>query len=123
MSTANLDPVAHAAQPLRASRATRTLLTFGMATALSAGAAVSAFAADGKAVYDRTCVACHASGVANAPKIGDKAAWAPRLATGKAALVASVVKGKGVMPPKAGNAELKDEEIQAAVDFMLDALK
>ena len=123
MFTANLEPAAHAAQPLRASRAVRMLLTFGMVTALSAGVAVSAFAADGKAVYDRTCVACHASGVANAPKIGDKAAWAPRLATGKAALVASVVKGKGVMPPKAGNADLKDDEIQAAVDFMLAALK
>ena len=107
------------ARAVFATLAARTLLTFGMA----GGLAVPALAADGKAVYDKTCVACHASGVANAPKLGDKAAWAPRLATGKAALVASVVKGKGVMPPKAGNADLKDDEIQAAVDFMLAALK
>lgn len=94
-------------------------LTFGIAAA----AAMPAFAADGKAVYDKTCVACHAAGVANAPKFGDKAAWEPRVATGRAALVASVMKGKGVMPPKAGNADLKDDEIQAAVDYMLSAVK
>ncbi|MBL8319936.1 MAG: cytochrome c5 family protein [Burkholderiaceae bacterium] len=80
-------------------------------------------AADGKAVYDSTCVACHATGVANAPKFGDKAAWAPRMAAGKAALVKSVVAGKGAMPPKAGNANLPEADIQAAVDHMLAAVK
>ena len=84
---------------------------------------INAFAADGKAVYDKTCVACHASGVANAPKLGDKAAWAPRVGQGRDALVATVVKGKGAMPPKAGNAELKDDEIKAAVEYMLAAVK
>lgn len=88
-----------------------------------AGAALPALASDGKAVYDKTCVACHASGVANAPKLGDKTAWAPRVATGKEALVASVVKGKGAMPPKAGAAGLKDDEIAAAVDYMLASVK
>jgi cytochrome c5 len=73
-------------------------------------------------VYDKTCVACHATGVANAPKFGDKAAWAPRIATGKDALVASVVKGKGAMPPKAGAGDLKDDDIKAAVDYMLPRL-
>jgi len=98
---------------------TRTaVLSFGIAL-LSA----PAFAADGKAVYDKTCVACHAAGVANAPKLGDKAAWSPRVATGKDALFASVIKGKGAMPPKAGAADLKDEEIKAAIDFMLAAVK
>jgi cytochrome c5 len=89
--------------------------------ALVAGA--PALAADGKAVYDSTCVACHATGVANAPKLGDKAAWAPRVATGKDALVKSVVAGKGVMPPKAGNASLAEADIKAAVDYMLAAVK
>lgn len=93
-------------------------LGFGIAAALP-----SAFAADGKAVYDKTCVACHASGVANAPKFGDKAAWAPRAATGKDALLASVIKGKGAMPPKAGAADLKDDDIKAAIEFMLAAVK
>ena len=82
-----------------------------------------AFAADGKAVYDKTCVACHASGVANAPKLGDKAAWAPRIATGRDAMVASVVKGKGAMPPKAGAANLSDDDIKAAVDYLVGAAK
>ncbi len=99
----------------------RFVLTFGMAASALAGA--SAQAADGKAVYDKTCVACHASGVANAPKFGDKAAWAPRIATGRDALVASVIKGKGAMPPKAGAADLKDDDIQAAVDYMTSAAK
>lgn len=89
--------------------------------ALVAGA--PALAADGKSVYDSTCVACHATGVANAPKLGDKAAWAPRVATGKDALVKSVVAGKGAMPPKAGNAALPEADIKAAVDFMLAAVK
>ncbi len=83
----------------------------------------NAAAADGKAVYDKTCVACHASGVANAPKFGDKAAWAPRIATGRDALVASVTKGKGAMPPKAGAANLSDDDIKAAVDYMVGAAK
>lgn len=85
--------------------------------------ALPAIAADGKAVYDKTCNVCHAAGVANAPKLGDKAAWAPRAAAGKEALVAAVVKGKGAMPPKAGNAQLTDDDIKAAVDFMLSAAK
>jgi cytochrome c5 len=93
------------------------VLVFGIA------AAPAALAADGKAVYDKTCVACHASGVANAPKLGDKAAWAPRIATGKDALFTSVVKGKGAMPPKAGAADLKDEDIKAAIDYMTAAVK
>jgi cytochrome c5 len=82
-----------------------------------------AVAADGKAVYDKTCVACHATGVANAPKFGDKAAWAPRIATGRDALVASVIKGKGAMPPKAGAANLSDDDIKAAVDHLVGAAK
>ena len=82
-----------------------------------------AFAADGKAVYDATCVACHATGVASAPKFGDKAAWAPRVATGKEALFKSVITGKGAMPPKAGNANLAEADIRSAIDYMLGAVK
>ncbi len=90
------------------------------ALALVAG---SAHAADGKAIYDKTCVVCHKDGVAGAPKFGDKAAWAPRIKTGEAALIASVTKGKGAMPPKAGNAALTDAEIKAAVQFMIKSNK
>jgi len=99
------------------------LVAAGLLAALSMSLSSVAVAADGKAVYDSTCVACHASGVANAPKLGDKAAWGPRVATGKAALLASVKNGKGAMPPKAGNAKLTDEEITAAIDYMLASVK
>ena len=95
----------------------------GVIALVTMGAGSAAMAADGKAVYDKSCVACHATGVANAPKFGDKAAWAPRAATGKVALLAAVKTGKGAMPPKAGNADLKDEDIAAAIDFMLAAAK
>ena len=99
--------------------ATMRVLVLGIGIA----AAAPGFAADGKAVYDKVCNVCHASGVANAPKFGDKAAWAPRLATGKDALFASVLKGKGAMPPKAGAADLKDEDIQAAIDYLAGAAR
>lgn len=98
----------------------RKLLSFGIGALALAGA--QAMAADGKAVYDKACVACHASGVAGAPKFGDKAAWAPRIATGKDALLASVLKGKGAMPPKAGTT-LGEEDLKAAIDHMVGAAK
>ncbi len=83
----------------------------------------TAMAADGQKVYQQACVACHAAGVAGAPKLGDKAAWAPRLGVGAAGLTASVVKGKGAMPPKAGNGALTEAEIKAAVEYMLASVK
>jgi len=89
------------------------------APAAAAQPAAAAGPVDGKAVYDKACVACHATGVANAPKLGDKAAWAPRIGTGVDALIKSVVAGKGAMPPKAGNPGLTDAEIRAAVDYLV----
>ena len=85
--------------------------------------ATQTHAASGKAVYDSACAACHGAGVAGAPKLGDKAVWAARLATGANALHASAIKGKGAMPPKGGNATLSDADIIAAVDFMLAQAK
>ena len=98
-------------------------ISCGLAAILMLGGASPVMAADGRAVDDKTCGACHATSVANAPKFGDAAAWGPRAATGKAALIASVKAGKGIMPPKAGNALLTDDDIAAAVDFMLAAAK
>ncbi len=83
-------------------------------------AAAPAAAADGEAVYTKACIACHSTGVAGAPKVGDKAAWEPRLAQGMDALVGSSVKGKGAMPPKGGNMSLTDAEIESAVEYMLE---
>ena len=78
---------------------------------------------DGAAVYGSVCMACHVAGVAGAPKTGDKAAWAPRIATGTAALVKSVTNGKGAMPPKGGGADLTDAEIKAAVAHLVGLSK
>ena len=78
---------------------------------------------DGKKTYDTACMACHATGAAGAPKLGDKAAWAPRIKTGNEALYASVIKGKGAMPPKGGNAALADADAKAAVDYMVAGSK
>lgn len=72
----------------------------------------------GKAVYHQACFACHDTGVAGAPKLSDKENWKPRLASGKQALFQSALNGKGVMPPKGGNANLSDDDIKAAVDYM-----
>ena len=83
--------------------------------------AASSSGGAGKAVYDASCSACHASGVAGAPKPGDAAAWAARSKAGKDLLYASALKGKGAMPPKGGNPGLSDGDVKAAVDFMLAA--
>lgn len=77
----------------------------------------------GKTVYEANCQACHAAGVAGAPKVGDKAAWAPRLSAGAAALQTSAIKGKNAMPPKGGNAGLSDDDVKAAVDYMVSQSK
>ena len=94
------------------------------AAAPAPGAAKTADAGNaGKSTYDTVCMACHAAGVAGAPKFGDKAAWAPRIAQGKEALHNSALKGKGAMPPKGGNPALSDDAVKAAVDYMAAAAK
>ena len=82
-----------------------------------------AAAAPGKQVFDSACMACHATGVANAPKLGDQAAWAPRIKQGMDTLVQSALKGKGAMPPKGGNASLSDADVRAAIEFMVSQAK
>lgn len=86
-------------------------------------AALPAHAADGSAVFNQACAMCHVPGLANAPKLGDKAAWEPRVATGREALLNSALKGKGAMPAKGGNPKLSDDEVAAAVDHLLAAVK
>lgn len=77
-------------------------------------------AADGKAIYVKSCAACHSN---LPPRLGDKVAWEPRIKLGIDVLVASVLKGKGAMPAKGGNAALSEADIKAAVDYMLAQLK
>lgn len=74
---------------------------------------------DGKAIFTQICRACHATGVAGAPVIGDKAAWAGRIANGPDNLLQSALRGKGGMPPKGGNPGLSDEQVRAAMEYMI----
>ena len=90
--------------------------------AAAPAAPAKAAAGAGEALYKQACVACHAAGVAGSPKFGDKAAWAPRIQTGLDMLTASVIKGKGAMPPKGGSAA-SDADIRAAVEYMVSAAK
>ena len=84
--------------------------------AFAALLATGAAAADGKEVYAKSCAVCHN---ALPPKIGDKAVWETRAKLGLDALVASVIKGKGTMPPKGGNASLSEADLRAATEFIL----
>ena len=69
-------------------------------------------------LYQGACLACHASGVAGAPKVGDSAAWQGRLGDGMDALVASAIKGKGAMPPKGGST-FSDDQLRMVIEYIL----
>jgi len=92
------------------------------AAAPAAAAPTVANADAGKALYNSACIACHGAGIAGAPKIADKAAWAPRIKQGNAVLYEHALKGfqgkAGVMPPKGGSSA-PDADVKAAVDFMV----
>ena len=93
-------------------------------TAAAATGATAAIPKDGAEVFQQTCSACHGTGIAGAPKAGDHAAWAPRIAKGKDLLYQHALQGyqgtAGVMPPKGGRVDLPDDLIKAAVDHMVD---
>jgi cytochrome c5 len=116
-------PAAAAAPAAPAAAATTAAPT---AAAASPAVATAASADAGKALYSTTCTACHGAGIAGAPKFGDKAAWAPRIAQGKDVLYQHAIKGfqgkAGVMPPKGGS-QAADADVQAAVDYMVAAAK
>jgi cytochrome c5 len=75
----------------------------------------------GEAVYNMACVACHGTGAAGAPKFGDSAAWAPRIAQGYDLVLEHAIKGLRGMPAKGGNADLDDVEVARAVVHMANA--
>ena len=105
----------------------RPLATFTLPKAEAVAEAAPAPAAaagprDGATIYNAVCSACHNTGAAGAPKIDDKAAWAPRLATGKDALIASVTNGKNAMPAKGGTT-LSEEEIRNVVEYVMGKAK
>ena len=77
----------------------------------------------GQALYNKSCAVCHAAGVAGAPKPGDKADWAPRIAQGTEVLNKHAIEGftgsKGQMPPRGGSTAT-DDEVKAAVQYMVE---
>ena len=86
-------------------------------------ATAAAAPADGKATFETVCAVCHGAGIAGAPKVGDKAAWAPRIAQGLATLDKHAIEGfqgkSGVMPAKGGRLDLSDDLVKATVAHMV----
>jgi cytochrome c5 len=114
--------VANAASAVPAAAAAAATAVAAAAAPAAAKPAAASASDAGKKVYDTYCAACHVAGVAGAPKFADKAAWAPRIATGMDALYGSVIKGKGAMPAKGGS-PASDDDIKAAVQYMVAAAK
>ena len=94
---------------------------------VQAAAAAPAAELGGEEVFNMACMACHGAGVAGAPKMGDKAAWGPRIAKGDETLHKHAIEGfqgtAGFMPPKGGRMDLADKSIINAVDFMVAGSK
>ena len=118
----NPDAVAERIAPFGRSRigdpAGQTQASAQVAVAAPAASA-GAVPRSGSEVYRTACMACHATGAAEAPMLGDSTAWTDRAAQGFDALVGSVIVGKGAMPPKAGNPALTEDEIRSAISHML----
>lgn len=91
--------------------------------AQAASAAKPSGPRSGESIYSASCTSCHALGVAGAPTFGDAAMWAPRIAKGVDTLYTNSINGINAMPPKGLCMDCSDEEIQAAVDYMLDAAR
>lgn len=120
-------PISEESQALLEKRATEQLPRSAEADAAKVaeghkGVDVSSVNAAGEKLYNSACVACHSTGVANAPKLGDKAAWEPLIAQGMDALMDVTLNGKGAMPPR-GATSADDETLRAAVQYMIDAVK
>jgi cytochrome c5 len=75
----------------------------------------------GKDIVESQCVKCHGAGVGGAPRIGDRAAWTPRVTQGLDTVVASAIHGHGAMPPRGGMADLTDVEIRSAIIYMFNS--
>jgi len=87
--------------------------------AANADAAAAAEPKSGEEIYNSTCMACHGTGAAGAPKVGDAAAWAPRIAKGIDGLLSSAINGLNVMPPRGTCATCSDADLKAAIEYMI----
>ncbi len=93
------------------------------ATAPAAAPAAAGGTRSGQEIYQSTCFACHGTGAAGAPKLGDAAAWAPRIASGMDALMNSAINGKNAMPPRGTCGNCSDDDLKAAVEHMVNNSK
>jgi cytochrome c5 len=82
-------------------------------------AAASSGPKSGEEVYNASCMSCHSTGVAGAPKLGDAAAWAPRIAAGMDSLLANATNGLNAMPPKGLCMACSEAELQGAIEYMV----
>jgi len=94
-----------------------TLLLLGLG--LPTGANAAGDPAAGEAIYNKTCKLCHASGMMSAPKLGDTAAWAPRIAKGEDALLASAISGLNKMPARGTCKDCSDDDLRNAIAYMV----
>ncbi len=109
--------LAAGAEPAGAAAAVKS--TSGGAVKTAAAGGLGA----GKKLYDTVCMACHAAGIAGAPRTGDQTAWKPRIVSGKEALYNSAMHGKNAMPAKGGLVSAPDADVKAAVDYMVSQAK
>lgn len=116
-------PAAEAAPAAAAAAPVAAVAAPAVAAATAAPAVQTVAAGSGEKLYKAVCTACHAAGVAGAPKSGDKAAWGPRATKGADELTKTVISGKGAMPPRGGAGAASDAELKAAVQYMLAQLK
>ena len=106
--------------PTETANASAPVVAMAIPAAMPAGAVAQG---GGEGTYKSACFACHATGVAGAPKLGDKASWSARVAKGKATLYEHAIKGFNAMPAKGGNTTLADADVKAAVDFLVAQAK
>ena len=90
------------------------------AAAPAAAPVAAAEPKSGEEVYNTSCMSCHATGAAGAPKLGDAAAWAPRIAAGMDSMLANATNGLNAMPPKGLCMACSDEELQGAIQYIVD---
>ncbi len=119
----HIDTTESKASVLQRIRPVGELVKFDGAPPPAPAAAVVAVVASkpksGEEVFNGACVACHGAGIAGAPKMGDKALWAPRIAQGINTLYEHALKGFKGMPAKGGQVALSDDEVKAAVDYQV----
>ena len=108
-----------AADPMVESATIDRIKPFGESNIGAVPVAVASSAVDGKGTYTATCFACHGTGAAGAPKLGDKGAWSQRIAQGMDTLFEHALNGFKGMPAKGGNAGLSDDAVKAAIQYMV----